>query len=154
MATRFRFNVQPSFYPGERVLFTKNWLWFLSCKALPTYRVVFPLPPLCQAGMYVTDRRVLIVFPMLGLASLETDAYFSGAGEPREKEILKGVTCGRNWLLGPYLQIMTEDSQVHWYSFLPSPVARFRIYMKNPERISLIICDAMKAAHGRYSPEA
>jgi hypothetical protein len=57
----FQFNALPALRAGETVLFFNKWVWALSTNSFPGYRVFFSLPPVLDAGLYITDRRVLVL---------------------------------------------------------------------------------------------
>jgi hypothetical protein len=135
-------NVLPSLLPGEKVLFFKKWVWIASGKSRPTYRCWASVPPLMEHGLYVTDRRVLHVFHFFRIIKQETSQWFEGKQEPGDNELVKDVSCGKSMLLGPYLDIVSENLLVkRWYR---SPKVRIRLFMKKPESVQLIIAGAMR----------
>jgi hypothetical protein len=140
MSLYFKFNVLPSLLPDERVLLRKDWVWAASGKSLPSYRWFFSLPPLWEAGLFVTDRRVLFVSYCLRLLTQEFSQWFDGKAGSADDELVVAVDVGRTRLAGPYLEIVSERPRRYWYR---SPRARVRIFMKDPERAHQIITQAM-----------
>jgi hypothetical protein len=136
MGIRFKFSLLPSFLPGEKVLYFKKWLWFCSGRSFPNYRIFFSLPPLWEGALYITDRRVLFVGYLFRLISQEFDQWFELEEKPPDTEIIKEIRVGENWLLGSYLEIISEDSVKHWYRL---PKVRIRLYMKDVESVRGII---------------
>jgi hypothetical protein len=134
----------PSFLPGEKVLFFKSWVWAGSFKSWPSYRWLLSVPLLVEHGLYVTDRRVLHVFHIFRIIKQEERQWFEGKQEPGDNELVKDVSCGKSLLLGPYLDIVSENPVKRWYR---SPKIRLRLFMKNPERIRRIIAEAMTQIH-------
>jgi len=141
MGDRITFRVHPCFQPGEQVLVSKPWLWFSSAKSLPAYRVLVSLPPLWEAGMYVTDRRILLVAHVLRLVALESSTGLVDGGDPIENERVREVRTARHWLWGPYLEIISENGRKHWYR---SRLLRLRVYSKDSESLAKTILGAMK----------
>jgi hypothetical protein len=134
------FNVLPSFLPGEKVLFFKMWVWAASGKSWPSYRWSFSVPPFMEQGLYVTDRRVLVVFYIFRTIKFEDSLWFEGRGEPGGNEFVKEVNVGKSRIVGPYLEVVSESSVKQWCR---SPKIRLRLFMKNPEPIRRIIAEAM-----------
>jgi hypothetical protein len=147
MGIRFSFNMLPKLLPGEKVLLFKPWLWFasgkkwLSGKSFPYYyRIFFPIPLLCEAGLYVTDRRVLLVSYLCRLFILENSIWLKGKEEPQDNEFIEETSVGENFLLGTYLEIVSETSPRPWYR---SHRARLRLFMRQAEAVHRIIAEAM-----------
>jgi len=136
MGLRYRFGFLPDLRPGEKVLYVKPWVWSASFKSLPSYRVFFSLPPLWEAGLYVTDRRVLLVACVFRLLSQEFSIWFPGKAEPGDQELLKKVGRGSFHLLGEYLEIISEGPGKRWYR---SRQLRSRLFMRHPEVIHDLI---------------
>jgi hypothetical protein len=135
----------PSFLPGEKVLFFKRWVWAASAKTRPiyyNYRWWFSLPPLLEHGLYVTDRRVLHVYYIFRIIKCEFSQWFEGKQEPPVNELVKDVSCGKSRLLGPYLDIVSENLVKQ--RFRPPQVqVRIRLYMRDPAFVCQIISEAM-----------
>jgi hypothetical protein len=140
MAVGFGFGVLPSILPGEKVLGFKKWIWALSGKSLPSYRLFFSIPPLWEAGVYVTDRRILFVAYVARLIRQEVSLWFEGRAEPGDRDFVKDISSGRGRLLGPYLQVISLNTQKHWYR---SPWLRVRVFMKHPKLLQQAISAAM-----------
>jgi hypothetical protein len=140
MGIRFSFNMLPKFLPGEKVLLFKPWLWFGSDKSFLHYRIFLPIPLLCEAGLYVTDRRVLLVFYLCRLFILENSIWLKGKGELEDNEFIEEISVGRNFLLGTYLEIVSETSPRPWYR---SHRVRLRLFMRQAEAVHRIVAEAM-----------
>ena len=140
MGLRCQLGLLPRLLPGEKVLYLKRWVWAWSCKSLPTYRVMPNFPLLCESGLYVTDRRALHVFHIFRLVTQEFSQWFEGRSEPRDADCIKEVRVGRNPLLGPYLEIWSEDPQKRWWR---SHRWRFRVFTRHPEPAHRIISKAI-----------
>lgn len=140
MSLRFKFNVLPSLLPEERVLFRKDWVWAASGKSLPSYRWFFSLPPLCEAGLFVTDRRILFLAYLLRLLTQEFSVWFDGKAESANDEMLIDVRVGRTRLAGPYLETISERPDRCWYR---SQRARVRLFMRDPDAVHRIITEAV-----------
>ncbi|UCG47880.1 MAG: hypothetical protein JSU94_20675 [Phycisphaerales bacterium] len=140
MGMRYKFNVLAGLLPGEKVLFFKPWVWAASNKSLPSYRGFFSLPPLWEAGLYVTDRRVLFVAQLFRLVTQELDQWFEGKNRPGDDEVIKQVRVGKSRLFGPYVEIVSDDPVKRWYR---SRRARLRFFMKQAESVCSTISEAM-----------
>ena len=140
MGFRFSFNMLPKLLPGEKVLSFKPWLWFASGKSFPYYRIFFPVPLLLEDGFYVTDKRILSVTYMCRLVSQEYSIWFKGKGEPQDNEFVERADVGRNLLLGPYLEVISDVFPKPWYR---SRRARLRLFMKDAESVSNVINETM-----------
>ena len=141
MGVRFKFNMLPSLLAGEKVPFFKSRIGILSGKSFPNYRFTFSLPPLLDAGLYVTDRRVLLVFHIFRLLTQKFSQWFEGKEAPGDYELVKTVSVGKGFLLGPYLEVVSENLIGLWYR---SRRCRIRLYMREPECVCRIISEAMK----------
>lgn len=140
MGLRFKLNLLPSLLAGERVLYFKNFLWLVSNSSWPNYRIFFPLPPVFEAGIYITDRRILFVSTLLRTVSEEFDLWFENSSLPPDTEIIKEISLGKSLLLGPYLEIVSQNSKKMWYR---SSQVRLRVYLKDAEYIHKIASDAI-----------
>lgn len=137
---RTSINLLPSFQAGEKVIFFKKWIWLGSVKSMPTYRWWLSLPPIVEHGLYVTERRVLHVFHIFRLLKQEFSQYFEEKDKAGYDEFIKEVNVGKSWLIGPYLEIVSECSIKPWYR---SSKAWLQLFMKNPESVSRIIAEEM-----------
>jgi hypothetical protein len=140
MSIRFSFNMLPKLLPGEKVLLFKPWLWFVSGKSSPSYRIFFPIPLLCEAGLYITDRRVLLVAYLFRLFIQENSIWLKGKGKLEDNEFIEEISVGENFFLGTYLEIVSEISPIPWYR---SHRARLRFFMKDAEFARRVIAEAM-----------
>jgi len=139
MGIRFKFNLLPSLLPEEKVLFFKKWVWAFSVKSLPTYRLDFSLPPVVDAGLYVTDRRILLVISCFRVFTQELSQWFEGKNTVEDKEFIKEVSVGKSRFCGSYLEVVSEGHE-SWYR---GKKFRLRLYMRNPEPIRQIIAEEM-----------
>jgi hypothetical protein len=95
---------------------------------------------LCEAGLYVTDRRVLVVASVFRLLTQEMSQWHAGCADGRTGEVIRRVEVGHHSLLGPYLEIVSTTAEQHWYR---SPELRVRLYLKNAEDARRIIANAL-----------
>ncbi len=140
MGVRFKFGPLPELLPGERVLRMKDWIWASSFKSLPTYRVFVSVPPLLEAGLYVTERRILIVAYVLRLLVEEVSYWFPGKAEGSDRELVKAARIQHGHMLGSYLEIISEDAKRHWYR---SRELRTRIFTRQAEGLHGVILTAL-----------
>ena len=119
----------PVFEPGERVLASRRGIWWASGMSLPSYRVFFPLPPIMGMTLYVTDRRVMVVYHLLGLLNAEFSQWFPCSGGD---EVIVGTCAGKGLLLGPFLEIVSERER---HPIWRSRRARLRYCVKSPEAL-------------------
>lgn len=141
---QFRFNPYPPVRPGERVLHFKKWLWGISSKSLPSYRLFFSLPPLWEAGLYVTDQRLLVVSSVLRLFNQDFSIWFSQQVKTPNVDVLKNVSVGRG-LFGTYLEINSEAIEpVGWYR---SKTLCVRFFTADAELLQRMISEAQLAAN-------
>jgi hypothetical protein len=141
----------PAFLAGEKVLFFKRWVWAASGKLRPIYygyRVWVSLPPLLEHGLYVTDRRVLHVYYFFRIIEFEFSQWFEGKQKPPDNELVKDASCGKNLLLGHYLDVVSENLVKQWFRPLHVPV-RIRLYMRNPAFVCQIISEAIRKIEHR-----
>jgi len=131
----------PTFLPGERVLSFKPRLWFASGKSPPTYRLWFSLPPLWEAGFYVTERRILIVFHLFRLVRLEYSLWLGKNAQQEGYDSVKEVSVGQSRLFGNYLQLVSENRTEHWYR---SRDARLRLFLRRPDPVARLITGLMR----------
>jgi hypothetical protein len=142
MALGFRLNMLPEFMPGERIHHFHKWLWAVSSKSPPTFRVSSSLPLIQEIGFYVTDRRITLVGNAFRLLFQQFDIWFPGKVLGRDPEIFKAVSTGRNSLFGDYLEILSEDPKPHWYR---SRELRLRLFLRDPGRLERLIGGLSKA---------
>ena len=141
MAIKFKFGSMSEFLPGERVLHSLPRLGVISGKALPSYQVFFPIPPLCRAALYVTDRRVLLVAHLFGCVVQEISMWYPGkAGAGDEERVQSTCTGSLRWL-GPYLEVVSHNPS-RCCPWLCARTMRLRFYVKCPEPL----CESISAA--------
>ena len=143
MSVAFSFNLLPSLLPGEKVLFFKRWVWGLSAKSPPSYRIFWSAPPLWEAGLYVTDRRLLLVVHLFRLLTQQVSLWLH---EEEGDEYVKDVSVGRSRLFGPYLEVVSENPTKEWFR---SPRCRSRFFMRDPESLRGIIAEARSPSASR-----
>jgi hypothetical protein len=141
MALGFKSNPYPAFRPGETVLQFKSRVWRLSCKSLPTYRLFFSLPPLTEAALYVTDRRIVLMANVLRLLCQEFSIWFKGRADGKNPELFKSVSTGTGHWSGQYLELISEDPQKHWCR---SRELRLRFFLRNPGPLQQLIAEAVR----------
>jgi len=138
-------NMLPSFLLGEKVLFLKRWVLAASGRSGLYYRWSFSIPPVMEQGLYVTDRRVLVVFYIFRTIKFEYSLWFEGRGKPVDNEVVKEVNVGKSWIVGPYLEIVSESSVKQWCR---SRRCQVRIFMKNPESMRRVITEMITKVPG------
>jgi tRNA A-37 threonylcarbamoyl transferase component Bud32 len=140
---KFKTSLLPEFVAGERVLHFKKRLWALWCVALPACRFFFSLPPLWEAGLYITDKRVLLVVNLLRLLTQEFSIWFPGRKPPQDREVFQSVSTGKSPWLGEYLTLESAAAEKHWYR---SQRLRVRLYLRQPESLRQIVSEQASAA--------
>lgn len=141
MGLRFSLSLLPSLLSGERILLFQRRVWLYSGRSFPGYRIFFTLPPLFEAGMYVTDRRVLLVAHVFRLFSQEFEQWFAGRGGPAGDVVIQHVTTGRSRWWGPYLEILSASSaRKVWYW---SGHVRVRLYTRKAEAVQQVIAERL-----------
>ena len=162
MGMRFKLDLLPALLPGEKILFFKRCVWgisgkswgiswkswSISWKSFPSsYRLFFSLPPLWEAGFYVTDRRILIVAYLFRLLVQEISLWIPGAGIPGD-DVVREVSIGESRVWGPYLEINT-NSEPSALVGLRAPRARARLFTRDAR----ILCDIITKAMGERGVE-
>jgi hypothetical protein len=147
VALGFTFNPLPAFQPGETVLHFEKRLWALSCMSPPTYRLFFSLPPLTEAAMYVTDRRVVLIDSVLRWLTQEFSIWFAPESHQPARELFKAASLGSGRWSGNYLELISEDPQRHWYR---SRELRLRFFMRDPGVLERLISGT--ALRSRQAP--
>ncbi|HWI57733.1 MAG TPA: serine/threonine-protein kinase, partial [Bacillota bacterium] len=140
---QFKTSYLPELLPGERVVHFKRRLWAIFNKSWPTYRLFFSLPPLWEAGMYITDRRILLISHFFGLLVQEFSLWFPGKARDGGVELLKEVSTGKSDWFGTFLQLDSEAPREHWYR---SRKLMLRIYLRDPEGLRQEILKASSGA--------
>lgn len=108
----FTWGIRPALLPGERLLRTK-YVWAASGKSLPNYRLFVSLPPVIDARLYITDRRVIFSANLFFyIVSGHLSQWYLQSPSPDE-DTLTAVTSAYMRLAGDYLQLdsRTENKQ-------------------------------------------
>ena len=150
MAIVCKFGSMSKFEPGENVLHCVPSVGFISTKALPTYQLFFPFPLLLKASLYITDRRVFLVVFIFGRVFQQFSMWYPKKAQEGDQEIVKSTSMGNLRILGPYLEVVSHNSNRPWYHrYLCSSRIRHRFYMKNPEPLYESICNCLKICEKR-----
>jgi len=128
----------PLFEPGERILAVRRYIRGVCGKSWPTYRCHFTLPPVFDVGLYVTDRRIIIVMHILRLLFGQVSQWFPGTS-PEKEEVIKEISIGKSWLMGSYLEIVSEAHRRYYWPWCRSRQLRMRCYMKSPDIVRDLI---------------
>lgn len=111
------------------------WVWGMSSRSRPSYRVFASVPPLFEAGMYITDRRILIVVSLVRLIAQEVSLWFDGyAG--RGDDVIRSSSLGEGNVLGQYLDVVTTCDESH---YLRDRELRIRLYTRHAHQAHAII---------------
>jgi hypothetical protein len=137
---RVSISLMPRLLPGERVLSTRQWIWAASGKSLPSYRLFFLLPPIQEAGIYVSDRRILLVTYLFRIFAFEASLWFPRCAASEVDEVVQSVTAGKMPIAGRYIEIISKDPVRHWYR---SPQSRIRLFVRDPQSLHDVIAQAM-----------
>jgi len=140
MSCLMSISLMPRLLPGERVFCIRQWIWAASGKSLPSYRLFFLLPPIQEAGIYVTDRRVLLVAYLFRILAFETSIWFPRCVVSETDEVIQTVTVDRMPIFGRYIEMITKDPVKHWYR---SPQSRLRLFVRDPQSLHDMIAQAM-----------
>jgi hypothetical protein len=130
-AKSIHFSPFPQLEPGEQVLCMRGFVRALRVKSLPTLRWFFSLPPLLDAGLYVTNRRVLLRAGILRLMNHEFSQWYPDAF-PGPTETICDVNLGRSLVWGQYLEVVSETNEP---VLLRSRQMRLRYYIHSPEAV-------------------
>lgn len=141
MSYRLGINMLPQFEPGEEVVYFKPWVWGASAKSLPTYRLYWSLPPLWEMGVYVTDRRVLVVTHLLRLLRSDYSIWFGEDAAFMGREVVRDVSVQSVPILGRCVEVVSEDRAWHWYR---SHRLRLRLFTRDPEPIYATIAQRIR----------
>ena len=66
--------------------------------------------------------------------------WLKGKGELEDNEFIEETSVGQNFLLGMYLEIVSETFPRPWYR---SHRARLRLYMRQAEAVHKIVAETM-----------
>lgn len=134
----------PSFLPGEKVLFFKSMVWVWSLESESTRRQWnFSLPPLTEAGVYVTDRRIIHVTYIFRIMKCDSSAWFEGKAGPDGYDFVKEANIGRHKTFGAYLEIVSKSIVKQWGRPAQSQI---RLFMKDPESMRQVIAEMIKVS--------
>jgi len=134
MGLKFKFfgNKTP-FQKGETVLYHDPSLGFVTSLSLPTYKIYFPLPLIWKLELYITNKRLLIVFSMFGKVIQEFWTWFPSQKPPDDNEEIARFEAKSN-KIGEYLEIITmyQGRPLYWFC---SNKIRLRFYTREFKRI-------------------
>ena len=136
MGIKFKFGLLPNLEREEKVLYFKPWILAASFKSLPAYRIFFSLPPLWELGLYVTNRRILLVAYLFRLISEEISLWFPGKADTEDEDVIKKVSIDDSNVLGKSLQIILEYPKKHWYH---SRELHLRLFMRDSSALYELI---------------
>lgn len=125
----------PVLQPGERVLAIRRNVRALCSESPPAYRWFFGLPPVFDAALYVTDRRVLVVAGVFRLLYQEFSQWLPEAPSAGPETVVE-MSVGETRLLGSCLIVTSETTARSW---MRSPRARLRYYVSSPEELRDLI---------------
>jgi hypothetical protein len=148
---RYQFGLLPNLLSGERVLHFQKRVGVTLWKSLPTYRFNVSWPPLSEMGLYVTDRRVIVVSHVFRLVTHEFSLWFPGTAPGAAYELLKRVTIGQSRWFGPYLDLISEHPEKRWYR---SRELRLRLYLRQPEMLAGVVVTASSGAQDAWDQPA
>jgi hypothetical protein len=127
------FKIGLGFHPrsDETVLHTVHPVWWMTSKALPSYRAFFSLPPLMSASLVVTTLRIVVVASLFGLRIQEFYCWHRGQALPDDPEIIQSVGTGRSRFLGECLEVVTHHpARLKYLNFLCAPRCELRFYTR------------------------
>lgn len=126
--------------PGEKVLFSKPRLWFWHYRGPWSYRFNLSCPVVAETGLYITDKRLLLIFGMMRLIFLEHSIAIAGADVDSHTGRVTGARVARSRLLGRYVEILFATGKCNCH--VPKQ-GLLRFYMKAADALSQIINDAV-----------
>jgi len=100
--------------------------------------VFFSLPPLFEAGLYITNRRVLVLASAFRLITQEMSQWYAGKSDTADDEFITRFEVGRSSLLRPYLDVVSTCGKKRWYR---SPELRLRLHMQDAEAAYRVIAE-------------
>lgn len=136
---RYQFGLLPNLQSGERVVHFQKWIRATLWKSPPIYRFFFSLPPMGEVGLYVTDRRVIVVSHTFRLITHEFSLWFPATAPGPVCEALQRVTTGQSRWFGPYLELTSVHPEKRWYR---SRELRLRLYTREAESLRKTIVSA------------
>jgi len=97
------------------------------------------MPPVLDLGLYVTDRRIILLAVVVRLLCTEYSQWFCPVGDPAA-DAIKTVETGKHRVLGPYLRVDSEAPR-------PGPFRSSRVstmlYLRSPETVKSLIMEGM-----------
>ncbi len=133
--------------PGEKVL-CERWLPACTSTSLPSYRIAFYIPMICDMYLRVTDRRFMFYAKVFYFLTQELWAWYPGQNPPDDPEVIKSVSIQKG-LFGRCLDIRSHNPtrERGWYW---SPKLTLRFFLPRPEEVEKIIVQAMnRGAKGK-----
>jgi len=118
---------------GETVLYHNPSVGFATSLSLPAYKIYFPLPLVWRLELYVTNKRLLIVFSMFGKVIQEFWTWFPSQKPPYDNEEIARFEAKSN-KIGEYLEIITMYKARPLYWFCSNKI-RLRFYTREFKRI-------------------
>jgi hypothetical protein len=135
MMLRFQFNTLPRLQEGKTVLLFLPWVWVMLSSSKPSYRVFASVPPLFEARVYFTDRRILVLMSVFRLVFQEVSLWFSEFGKAGEG-VMQSSAVGENGIRGHCLDVMSKNDGTQWYR---SPELRVRMFTRHAHQAHAII---------------
>lgn len=136
---QWQFELLPNLLSGERVLHFQKRVGPALWRSLPTCRFNVSWPPLSEMGLYVTDRRVIVITYVLRLVAHEFSMWFPATAPGTSSELLKRVSTGRSRWFGSYLELISEHPEKRWYR---SRELRLLLCLRRPEWLEHTIAAA------------
>jgi hypothetical protein len=136
VSTDFRIRHEFRARPGEVIQHSIDSIPFISGKALPSYRVFFPIPPLMRAGLLVSEQRMILVAYMFGFLVQESSFWYRATAPADDPEIIQSVALGEHKLLGKYLEVVSHHPRrMKYLNWLAAPTAVMRFYTGEAGRL-------------------
>ena len=141
MSIRYKLGKMSPLLPDEVILHTQRWFRAITSTSLPSYRISSDVPPVVFLTLLVTNRRVRLLATLFVFFTQEIDLWYKGKEPDNRAELITGVSV-ENGLFGRCVQITSFDPKrtglLYW-----SPYLTLRVFIKNPEELESIICEAM-----------
>lgn len=91
LQARFTTSAQPRLFPGERLMFSKQDVWYLSYRLAPWQfgegMTIFPM----RISFHVTNMRALTIFRHCGLLNMEINQWRVNISAPQASEHITSV---------------------------------------------------------------
>ena len=82
----------PLLFPGERLMFSKQDVWYLSYSVAPwQFGKAMTMPPLMRISFHVTNMRALTIIRHWGLLNMEITQWRMNISAPQPSEHITGV---------------------------------------------------------------